>query len=52
MTDFSAESRRITILAGTMQNPSIRRKMGALSESWFRMGRNDAVPVPQYERGE
>ena len=23
-----------------------------ISESWCRMGRNDAVPVPQYERGE
>lgn len=23
-----------------------------ISESWYRMGRNDAVPLPQYERGE
>lgn len=23
-----------------------------ISESWFRTRRNDAVPVPQHERGE
>lgn len=50
ISDPLAESRRVAILAGTIRNPSIRRKMGELSESWERMGRYDAVPVPQYQR--
>ena len=46
------ESERTAAIAATMKNPTIRQKMYGLSEEWLRMGRYDAVPVPQHERGE
>lgn len=49
--DYSSESRRTAALAEQMQVPGYKRMMRIISDSYMSMARNDAVKMPQYERG-
>lgn len=52
MTNPHQEAERTAAIAATMRGQHEKRMMRMISESWERMGRYDAVKVPQYERGD
>lgn len=52
MIDAYSESLRTAVLAESFQGPHERRMMRMISESYGKMRRNDAVKMPQYERGD
>lgn len=52
MTSFESESLRTAALAESFQGPHEKRMMRVISDSYMRMARYDAVPVPQHERGD